>query len=196
MLVALAAGESAAALEGLTDAEAVAGAMAALRSMFPATAPAAPRSYMLSRWGQDPWAMGSLSYYAGVPRRGGRLRRLAAHGREAWGPLCTGVLRGSGADFLCFAGAVGASPGDRATLAEPQSSSLILAGEAASVQYPSTVHGALLSGRDAAYRVLDAAAELPLCGSVSGAGGACVAPPAGAAAAQCECDAMPQLPLD
>ncbi len=91
---------------------------------------------------------------------------------------------------------MGASPRDRATLAEPQSSSLILAGEAASVQYPSTVHGALLSGRDAAYRVLDAAAELPLCGSVSGVGGVCVAPPAGAVAAQCECDDMPPLPLD
>lgn len=91
---------------------------------------------------------------------------------------------------------MGASPRDRATLAEPQSGSLILAGEAASVLYPSTVHGALLSGRDAAYRVLDARAELPLCGSVGGAGGVCVAPPAGAAAALCECDDMPPLPLD
>ncbi|KAL4424379.1 hypothetical protein ABPG75_001680 [Micractinium tetrahymenae] len=155
VLVALAAGDAAAALEGLTDAEAVASAMAALRAMFPAAAPAAPRSFLLSRWGQDPWARGSLSYYA-----------------------------------------VGGSPSDRATLAEPQSSSLILAGEAASVPYPSTVHGALLSGRDAAYRVLDAAAELPVCGSVSGAGGVCVAAPAGTAAPLCECDDMPPLPLD
>ena len=73
--------------------------------------------------------------------------------------------------------AVGGGPVDCATLAEPQSGSLVLAGEAASAAHPSTVLGAWLSGREAAYRVLDAAAELPQCGSVPGSLGVCVAPP-------------------
>ena len=91
--------------------------------------------------------------------------------------------------------AVGGSPSDRATLAEPQSGSLVLAGEAASVAHPATVHGAFLSGQEAAYRVLDAARELPQCGSAggsssSGSGGACVVPPplAAGSSPQCDCE--------
>lgn len=73
----------------------------------------------------------------------------------------------------------------------------MLAGEAASVLYPSTVHGAYLSGEEAAQRVLDAAAQLPQCGASSGdaagssGGGSCVVPPAGVetvAAADCACE--------
>ena len=65
VLVALAAAGWAEQLQALTDGEVVASAMQALASMFPGAAPAWPRSYMLSRWGQDPWALGSLSYYDG-----------------------------------------------------------------------------------------------------------------------------------
>lgn len=94
--------------------------------------------------------------------------------------------------------AVGSTPRDRATLAEPQSGSLLLAGEAASVAHPSTVHGAYLSGQEAAYRVLDAAAELPQCGASGGSaegssgGVACVAPPpADAQPPDCVCEWPP-----
>lgn len=55
--------------------------------------------------------------------------------------------------------AVGSTPSDRATLAEPVSGSLLFAGEATSVSYPATVHGAYLSGVDAAQRC--AAAKPP-----------------------------------
>jgi monoamine oxidase len=50
--------------------------------------------------------------------------------------------------------AVGSSAADRAALAEPIGPRLILAGEATSVRYPSTMHGAWLSGIDAAERLL------------------------------------------
>lgn len=79
---------------------------------------------------------------------------------------------------------MGSTPSDRATLAEPASGSLVLAGEAASVLHPGTVHGAYLSGQEAAYRVLDAAAELPQCDSAAGSaegssdGDVCVVAPA------------------
>jgi hypothetical protein len=64
----------------------------------------------------------------------------------------------------------GASPEDRATLAEPLGR-LVLAGEATSVDHPATVHGALLSGRRAADQVR---AEVPAGGAVAvvGAGAA------------------------
>lgn len=51
---------------------------------------------------------------------------------------------------------VGATPSDREALAEPLSNSLFFAGEATSVDYPSTVHGAYLSGLRAAEEVMDA----------------------------------------
>lgn len=46
--------------------------------------------------------------------------------------------------------APGSSPQDRKVLASPVASSLVFAGEACSVDHPSTVHGALASGRQAA----------------------------------------------
>ena len=46
--------------------------------------------------------------------------------------------------------AAGATPADRETLARPIDDRLFLAGEATSVDFPGTVHGALLSGRRAA----------------------------------------------
>ena len=48
---------------------------------------------------------------------------------------------------------VGATPADRASLAQPVGKSLFFAGEATSQQYPSTVHGAYLSGQAAAKQV-------------------------------------------
>lgn len=51
----------------------------------------------------------------------------------------------------------GATPDDRATLAEPVGRVLFFAGEATSVDYPATVHGAYLSGRRAASEVADEA---------------------------------------
>ena len=53
--------------------------------------------------------------------------------------------------------AVGSGAEDRAALAEPLGPRLILAGEATSVQYPSTVHGAWLSGIAAVDRLLEMA---------------------------------------
>jgi monoamine oxidase len=53
--------------------------------------------------------------------------------------------------------AVGSRPEDRAVLAEPLGPRLVLAGEATSVQYPSTVHGAWSSGIAAAERLLERA---------------------------------------
>ncbi|MGQ0805350.1 MAG: FAD-dependent oxidoreductase [Actinomycetota bacterium] len=51
----------------------------------------------------------------------------------------------------------GATPDDRATLAEPVGRVLFFAGEATSVDYPATVHGAYLSGRRAASEVAEEA---------------------------------------
>ncbi|PRW59514.1 Rab family GTPase [Chlorella sorokiniana] len=83
---------------------------------------------------------------------------------------------------LSYHSAASRGPADRATLAEPQSGSLLLAGEAVWAAQPSTVQGALLSGQEAALRVLDAAGELPQCGSGTGSGrerpGGCTMPPA------------------
>lgn len=67
---------------------------------------------------------------------------------------------------------VGATPADRATLAEPVRDRLLLAGEATWVDAPATVHGALASGRRAAQRLLDGDAGRVL---VVGAGMAGVA---------------------
>ena len=49
--------------------------------------------------------------------------------------------------------AVGSSPADRAALRQPVGERVFLAGEAVEPDYFGTVHGALLSGRDAAERV-------------------------------------------
>lgn len=50
----------------------------------------------------------------------------------------------------------GASPADRAALGAPVDGRLFFAGEACSLDYPATVHGALLSGRATASEVADA----------------------------------------
>ncbi len=50
--------------------------------------------------------------------------------------------------------AVGSTPRDRSVIGEPVGARLFFAGEAVNRAHPSTVHGALLSGRDAAEAVL------------------------------------------
>ncbi|MBF2006952.1 MAG: FAD-dependent oxidoreductase [Chlorogloeopsis fritschii C42_A2020_084] len=50
---------------------------------------------------------------------------------------------------------IGAKASDRATLAAPVANRLLFAGEATSEQYPSTVHGAYLSGLREANRILN-----------------------------------------
>ncbi|MFM8808849.1 MAG: flavin monoamine oxidase family protein [Chthoniobacterales bacterium] len=50
--------------------------------------------------------------------------------------------------------AVGSGPHDRRVLAESLPGGIHFAGEATSIDYPSTAHGALLSGRDGARRIL------------------------------------------
>jgi monoamine oxidase len=50
--------------------------------------------------------------------------------------------------------AVDSGPHDRRVLAESLPGGVHFAGEAVSVDYPSTAHGALLSGRAAARRIL------------------------------------------
>ena len=53
--------------------------------------------------------------------------------------------------------AVGSGPDDRKALARPDTGRLHFAGEATQHRYPGTVHGALISGREAAARILQGA---------------------------------------
>jgi monoamine oxidase len=50
--------------------------------------------------------------------------------------------------------AVGSNPEDRKVLGEPLPGGIYFAGEAMSVDYPGTAHGAWLSGRAAAQQIL------------------------------------------
>ncbi|MER6626250.1 FAD-dependent oxidoreductase, partial [Streptomyces sp. NPDC000931] len=51
--------------------------------------------------------------------------------------------------------AVGAGDGDRVALGDPVGDRLFFAGEATEIEHSATVHGALLSGRREADRILD-----------------------------------------
>lgn len=83
-----------------------------LREMFGPAVPT-PEACLVTRWGKDPFALGSYSH---LP--------------------------------------VGAKPSDRKALAAPVGDRLFFAGEATESDYPATVHGALLSGRREARRIL------------------------------------------
>ncbi|HSG54379.1 MAG TPA: FAD-dependent oxidoreductase, partial [Paracoccaceae bacterium] len=65
------AAEAAASLEGLDDRATIAAALQALRAMFGARFPA-PVAAQVTRWGQDPFSLGSYSLmpWARAPRRG------------------------------------------------------------------------------------------------------------------------------
>lgn len=99
-------------IEEMTDAAIAELATKHLREMFGSGVPA-PEACMASRWGKDPFALGSYSHLA-----------------------------------------VGAKASDRKRLAEPVSDRVFFAGEATESDYPATIHGALLSGRREAARVL------------------------------------------
>jgi len=102
-------GEPARQVEALDDTATVDQAMQVLRSIFGPSVPD-PVAAQISRWGQDPYALGAYSYNA-VGSNGKTREALA------------------GADW-----------GGR----------LVFAGEAAHAEHPATVHGAYLSGLDAA----------------------------------------------
>lgn len=108
VLMAFHGGDKGFALEDLSDAEIVAGAMQTLRVMFGDDIPE-PVGILITRWGKDPFSFGAYSH---VP------------------PFASGD--------------------DHAALAEPVADVLFFAGEATSRDYPSTVHGAYLSGVRAA----------------------------------------------
>jgi monoamine oxidase len=100
-------------VESWDDRATTASAMEALRAMF-GTAVPDPLGSQISRWRQDPYALGSYSFNA-VGTRGKDRKALF------------------GADW---------------------DGRLLFAGEATSRDYPSTVHGALLTGRAAAGMIL------------------------------------------
>lgn len=110
------AARSAHALEHLSDSQMVARAVATLSTMLSKPIPA-PTSYQITRWAQDPLALGSYSY---TP--------------------------------------VGATPAHRDDLAAPVGR-MLLAGEACSREYFGTVHGAYLSGVEAATQVMEMLAD-------------------------------------
>jgi monoamine oxidase len=112
VLLGFAAGDFGRRVDTMGDEEAVASALATLRSAHP-DAPE-PVDALVTRWGADEFARGSYSFAA-----------------------------------------VGSDPSMRDDLATPVGEQVYLAGEATSREHPSTVHGALLSGRRAAEQVLD-----------------------------------------
>jgi monoamine oxidase len=102
-------------VEGWSDRDTTASALAALRAMFGSAVPH-PVGSQISRWRQDPFALGAYSFKAvGTSRKD----------RKAF----------FGADW---------------------DGRIFFAGEAASADQPSTVHGALITGRGAASAVLAA----------------------------------------
>jgi monoamine oxidase len=102
-------------VEGWSDRDTTASALAALRAMFGSAVPC-PVGSQISRWRQDPFALGAYSFKAvGTSRKD----------RKAF----------FGADW---------------------DGRILFAGEAASADQPSTVHGALITGRGAASAVLAA----------------------------------------
>lgn len=90
------------------------------------------------------------------------LAAAMARAREMWGqavpdPVAWQITRWRADPFARGAysfNAVGSSGADRDALAAPESGRLFFAGEATSAPYFGTVHGALISGRTAAARVL------------------------------------------
>ena len=85
----------------------------------------------------------------------GLLRRFTGLPTDA--PLAVASTRWGADPFTRGAysfSAVGSGPHDRRALAASLAGGIHFAGEATSIDYPSTAHGALLSGRDAARRIL------------------------------------------
>ncbi len=100
------------ALEKLSDEEIISGAMKTLRTIYGDEIPE-PEGYVITRWGRDPFALGSYSH---IP------------------PFASGD--------------------DLDALFEPVDDVLYFAGEATHRSFPSTVHGAYLSGVAAAQEII------------------------------------------
>ena len=113
MLCAFTAGRVAASIEALSDDEIQTQVMSSLRSMFAPRQIPEPLQVVITRWGQEEFAMGSYSYNA-----------------------------------------YGASHRFRDRLADPVDKRLYFAGEACSSAFPSTTHGAFLSGAKAAKAIV------------------------------------------
>lgn len=111
ILVGYCGGQTALQLEAFSDDELIKKIMANFENHFSTQLPN-PESYIITRWGQDPFSYGSYSYLK-----------------------------------------TGSTEKDYETLAEPLSNKLFFAGEATSLQYPSTTHGAWLSGIREAERI-------------------------------------------
>jgi monoamine oxidase len=103
------------AIEAMSDEQIVEKAMEMLRVLYGENIPD-PDGVLITRWGQDPFALGSYSSIY-----------------------------------------LGAAPEDREALAESVENVLFFAGEATSIEYAATVHGALLSGRRAAEEIMESA---------------------------------------
>jgi monoamine oxidase len=112
VLLAFNAGAEAQGIEGWNDQQIVDGMMTVLRTIYGTSIPA-PLDFKITRWGQDPYAMGSYSH---IP--------------------------------------LGATPEDYDSLGKPVEDRLYFAGEATSQKYPATVHGAYLTGMQAAKQIL------------------------------------------
>lgn len=112
ILLAFNAGRFGLAIEALSDDEMVAEAMIVLRNLYGDDIPN-PEAWQITRWGRDPFALGSYS-----------------------------------------SPGVGASYQVREELAKPVTNRLFFAGEATQADYPSTVHGAFLSGKREAERII------------------------------------------
>lgn len=130
ILMALIAGDSACALEAVSDEAIRAKVMAILAGIFKeAFTGATLTSYYVTRWAADPWAMGSYSYV----------------GADS-----------SGRDYDLLAEPVPlaeTSPEAEEGAPKAKPSRLFFAGEHTIRQYPATVHGALLSGTREATRI-------------------------------------------
>ena len=113
ILVFYAGGGKARQLAARSDAEVVAGALALVRTLFGAAA-TEPTASVVTRWAEDPFALGSYSFLG-----------------------------------------VGSSADDRAALAAPIGGKVFFGGEATSVDHPSTMHGAYLSGQASARACLE-----------------------------------------
>lgn len=101
-------------VEEMKDDQIIASAMAALQKIYGSSIPQ-PTGFQITRWGKDPFALGSYSFVK-----------------------------------------LGGTAAMRSVLAKPIGKTLFFAGEATHARYPATVHGAYLSGLQAAQDVMAA----------------------------------------
>ena len=119
ILVALPGTQASLEVEQQTDAKVIESVMSALRATYGTAVPDGPTSYVVTRWGLNPYARNTHFTYG---------------------------TQGSPADVL--------------TLSEPVSGTLMFAGDSTNAKFPSTLHGAYLSGVAQAARI-EQALQLP-----------------------------------